>query len=159
MATATCGDRTNLGAERAVKARSRSVRHSIERATEQDDSVGPPKWTPPYAQRIPLELPLPCLGMSVDCLEKAQASTLERFNILVLLLGRFGVVLLQSLNELLEIRLQLLHCLLLGFDLLLTVGRGQGLVLRDLLLLRIVAELQIRWAALRAQVISELLQV
>merc|ERR1719468_944731 len=80
------------------------------------------------------------LGMGVDCLEKAQTSTLKRFNVLVFLLIRFGVVLLQSLNKLLEIRLQLLDCLLLRLDILLTVGRGQGLVLRNLLLLVIVAE-------------------
>mmetsp|Transcript_39365 Transcript_39365/g.124940 ORF Transcript_39365/g.124940 Transcript_39365/m.124940 type:complete len:272 (-) Transcript_39365:11-826(-) len=91
----------------------------------------------------------------VHGLQEAQAAALEGFDVLVLLLVRFRVRLLESVDEGLEVRLHLRGLGFLLLDHLVALRLAQRHELLNLRLLLVVAEVDIRWRALRAQAFRE----
>mmetsp|Transcript_13524 Transcript_13524/g.34018 ORF Transcript_13524/g.34018 Transcript_13524/m.34018 type:complete len:227 (+) Transcript_13524:381-1061(+) len=91
-------------------------------------------------------------------LHEPQAAALDGLDVLVLLLVRVRVLLLQPLHVGLEALLQLRHFRLLLLDHLLTLRRAECHELLNLRLLRVIAEVDVRRTALRAQAFRECLQ-
>merc|ERR1719188_172448 len=111
-------------------------------------------WRPARAlnSTLDLQLGLPVLLLEgVHGLEAAEAGLLDSRDVSFLLLTALGILLLQAVHEFFEVRLKLGDRGLLLLDHLLALGGAETLELLDLRLARLVAELQLRWAAAGAQ--------
>merc|ERR1719231_1522627 len=112
-----------------------------------------------YTASISLELVLlPLLLERVHGIEEPKPAVLQGLHVFVLLLIGLCVLLLEPIDERLEVGLDFLHLRLLLLDLCFALLGAKPRELRDLLLLGLIAEVDVRGAAARPEAVCVFLQ-